>query len=72
LNHTLLTLESIRARGLNCPGIILNHITAPSDAATCATREILEQSTPILLEIHPAQGSIFHTDLAGFLDKDWR
>jgi len=72
LNHTLLTLESIRARGLHCPGIILNHLTAPSDAATRATREILEQSLPILLEIHPAQGSISHADLAGFLDKDWR
>jgi dethiobiotin synthetase len=30
LNHTLLTVESIRSRGLECAGVILNHVQPPS------------------------------------------
>jgi dethiobiotin synthetase len=67
INHTLLTLESIRARGLHCPGIILNSITPNPDIATRTNREILEQNTPILLEVHPGQTEIPPPELAYFL-----
>ena len=67
INHTLLTLESIRARGLHCPGIILNSLAANLDVATRTNREILEQNTPILLEVHPGQTEIPPPELAHFL-----
>ena len=63
LNHTLLTLESIRARGLNCPGIILNHIEPPHSEATRTNATILARHTRILLEIQPGQTAISHTAL---------
>jgi len=67
INHTLLTLESIRARGLHCPGIILNSLAANLDVATRTNREILEQNTPILLDVHPGQTEIPPPELAHFL-----
>lgn len=67
INHALLTLESIRARGLHCPGIILNTLSDCSDIATETNREILKEYTPILLDIHPAQKSIRAEDLDHFL-----
>jgi len=67
INHTLLTLESIRARGLHCPGIILNTLSSTDDIATRTNREILEQNTPILLEVHPGQTEIPPPELAHFL-----
>jgi dethiobiotin synthetase len=67
LNHTLLTLESIRARGLQCPGIVLNTLSSTDDIATRTNRELLERHTPILLEIHPSQKDIPPTHLAHFL-----
>lgn len=54
INHTLLTIESIRASGLECAGIILNHVTPEqSDPATVTNRGILENvaGTPILAEV---------------------
>ena len=56
LNHTLLTVESIRAAGLTCAGLIQNHPTAsaPDEAAALATnRAILEDLTglPILFDL---------------------
>ena len=67
INHTLLTLESIRARGLHCPGIVLNTFSTSDDIATRTNREILEQNTPILLEVHPGQTEIPPPELAHFL-----
>jgi dethiobiotin synthetase len=67
INHTLLTLESIRARGLHCPGIVLNTLSKTEDIATRTNREILEQHIPILLEIHPEQTEIPPPELAHFL-----
>jgi dethiobiotin synthetase len=54
LNHTLLTIESIRASGLHCTGIIFNHVVPPeSDAATITNRGILEDiaGAPVLSEV---------------------
>ena len=68
LNHTLLTLESIQARGLPCPGIILNHLVPPADPAQLTNAQILSRHTQILLEIHPDQPEISPNDLARFLE----
>ncbi len=56
LNHTLLTIESIRACGLECAGVILNHTTPPDggpDLAVSTNRGILEDiaGVRILAEI---------------------
>jgi dethiobiotin synthetase len=68
INHTLLTLESIRARGLPCPGIILNHLTPAADIAQRTNAQILAHHTQILLEIHPSQSQIPPTVLTRFLE----
>ena len=56
LNHTLLTVEAIRAAQLTCAGIVLNNGVAPSDTVTLTNRSILEDllqgsSIPILGEM---------------------
>jgi dethiobiotin synthetase len=60
LNHTLLTIESIRARGLECRGIILNTIDPPPDESSRTNLDLLKElaSVPILLEISPGQSKI--------------
>jgi len=57
LNHTLLTLESIRGRGLLLAGIILNDLEGFPDEATHTNRRVLEESCgcPILAEIGRGQ-----------------
>ncbi len=59
LNHTLLTVESIRARGLPCAGIILNNIDAPGEASR-TNRAVIEDllDVPILFEIAKDQRAI--------------
>lgn len=54
LNHTLLTIESIRGSGLECAGIVLNHVNPEqTDPATVTNRGILEDiaGVPILAEV---------------------
>jgi len=60
VNHALLTIESIRARGLECLGIILNTIQATPDEATRTNRGLLEEfsGVPVLLELAPGQDRI--------------
>ena len=60
LNHTLLTLESIRRRGLPLAGIILNDLEGQADEATRTNRRVLEESCacPILVEITRGQTSL--------------
>ena len=60
LNHTLLTLESMRHRGLPLAGIILNDLEGQSDEATRTNRRVLEESCacPILVEITRGQTSL--------------
>ena len=60
VNHTLLTLESIRSRGLTCQGIILNSLPSPPDAAAPTNRALLEElaGAPILLEVGCGQRSL--------------
>jgi dethiobiotin synthetase len=51
VNHALLTVESIRARGLRCLGIVLN--TLQPDDSSPSNRRLLGESTtcPVLAEI---------------------
>jgi dethiobiotin synthetase len=60
LNHTLLTLESVRWRGLPLAGIILNDVDGQTDEATRTNRAILEESCgcPILAEIARGQTAL--------------
>jgi dethiobiotin synthetase len=63
LNHSLLTAESIRARGLSCAGFVLNHgLSAPTRdpvaaamqaVATTTNRAVLEEVSglPVLCEL---------------------
>jgi dethiobiotin synthetase len=56
LNHTFLTVESIRARGLECAGIILNEpcqITKEAEIATSTNAAVIEElvKAPILLRV---------------------
>ena len=58
LNHALLTLESIRTRGLECAGVIFNHVTsALEDVAAITNRGMLEDilGVPVLHEIAHGQ-----------------
>jgi dethiobiotin synthetase len=60
INHTLLTVDSIRARGLTCAGVILNNMTADQDAATTTNRAVLEHllEVPILYEVEMGQAAL--------------
>jgi len=64
LNHTLLTLSDLRARGLSCLGLVLNSGLA-SDESCLTNCEILEELTglPVLWEITKNQSSLSLTDL---------
>ena len=65
VNHTLLTLESIRARGLSCQGIILNSLPGAADESMSTNRGLLEEfaGVPILLDIASGQSAV-HPALA--------
>ncbi len=60
LNHSLLTLAAIRARGLHCAGIILNHTRDERDLASISNRAVLEQfsNVPIVLEIMHGESQV--------------
>lgn len=60
INHTLLTVESIRSRGLECRGIILNSPVNESGEPALNNRSLLEEFTdvPVLFEITPGQQKI--------------
>lgn len=57
LNHTLLTLENIRHRGLPLAGIILNDLEGQPDEATRTNRQVLEEfcGCSVLVEIERGQ-----------------
>ncbi|RYD75342.1 MAG: dethiobiotin synthase, partial [Verrucomicrobiaceae bacterium] len=62
INHTLLTLHAIRAKGLPCAGIILNEVPSEIDEriATTTNRGILETliEVPVLFEVARDQGDL--------------
>lgn len=53
LNHTLLTIRNIQARGLTCAGVILNYVSEERDAASISNRMVLERflNVPVLAEV---------------------
>ena len=53
LNHTILTVRNIQARGLTCAGVILNYVKDERDAASISNRMALEHflDVPVLAEI---------------------
>lgn len=60
VNHTLLTIECIRSRGLDCAGILLNTIQTSPDASAQTNRALLEEfsDVPVLMEISPGQSEL--------------
>jgi dethiobiotin synthetase len=62
LNHTLLTLQAIQQRGLQCAGVILNYVADERDTASISNRAILEQFTPV-----PVLAEVMH----GETELDW-
>ena len=61
INHALLTIESIQARGLECAGVIFNHATfAVDDIAAITNRGMLEDilGVPVLYEIAHGQQTL--------------
>lgn len=53
LNHTLLTVKAVQAAGLECRGVVLNHLEAERDIAATTNRMILEElcTAPLLGEV---------------------
>jgi len=68
VNHTLLTVESIRSRGLRCLGIILN--SASSDDSSAANHRLIGECTdiPVLAEIAHGQRELPPEVLRKLLD----
>jgi len=67
LNHTLLTVDAIKQRGLECAGLVLNQCQDERDSASISNRVIIEEmlTVPVLGEILFEQ-----TDLEpGFIDQ---
>jgi len=52
LNHTLLSVEAIRAKGLKCAGIILNQLDDELDTAMITNKGLIEQLTGVPLIDH--------------------
>jgi dethiobiotin synthetase len=53
LNHTILTVDAIRARGLEIAGLVVNQLSDELDTAAITNKGMIEQLTglPILAEI---------------------
>lgn len=53
LNHTILTVRNIQARGLTCAGLILNHVADERHPASISNRMVLQSflDVPVLAEV---------------------
>jgi dethiobiotin synthetase len=54
INHTLLTVRSIRERGMKCAGIILNYVGDERDTASITNRSMIEKflvDVPVLADV---------------------
>jgi dethiobiotin synthetase len=65
LNHTLLTVESIRQTGLPCAGVVLNELAGQSDIAMTTNRDVLQRlcGVPVLTGLE---------NKVAVLEPDWR
>ncbi len=52
LNHTLLSVDAIRAKGLQCAGIILNQLDDELDTAMITNKGLIEELTGLTLIDH--------------------
>ena len=59
LNHILLTLAAIQAKGLKCAGIILNHLEDEMDTPMITNKGIIESLTQVPLLDHIIHGQDF-------------
>ncbi|MCU0752901.1 MAG: dethiobiotin synthase [Akkermansiaceae bacterium] len=59
LNHILLTLGAIRARGLTCAGIFLNQLDDELDTAMITNKGLIEELTGLPLLDHLIHGQDF-------------
>ncbi len=66
INHTLLTLESIANCGLECAGLVLNHVGVSGDPVAHSNRAAFEMLpvAPVLCELVEGQTSLHLPDLA--------
>ena len=55
VNHAILTVQAIRARGLTCHSIVLNHMGEEWDAASVSNRRLIEEFTQV-----PVQAELIH------------
>lgn len=55
VNHAIMTVQGIRARGLECRSIVLNHIGEEWDAASVSNRRLIEEFTGI-----PVRAELIH------------
>lgn len=60
VNHAILTANAIRARGLECRGIVLNHLQEEWDTAALTNKALLQEFTglPVLEELIYGQDSL--------------
>jgi len=65
INHIILTLNAIRARGLTCAGIVLNELEDELDTARITNKGVIEDLTGVPLLAHIIHGQDF-LDLEDF------
>ena len=56
INHTLLSVRSIRERGMKCAGVILNYVADERDTASITNRSMIEK---FLVDV-PVLGEVMH------------
>lgn len=66
LNHILLTIAAIRAKGLDCAGIVLNQLEDEMDTAMITNKGVVEELTGVPLLDHVIHGQDF-LDVEAFL-----
>jgi dethiobiotin synthetase len=64
LNHALLTLSAVEARGLTCVGVVLNQLSDEMDTAMITNKGVIEDLSGVPLLDHLIHGQ-------EFLDEDW-
>ena len=67
VNHAILTVKAIRARGLTCHSIVLNHIGDEWDAASVSNRRLIEEfaQVPVRAELIHGQEDIDSSAVLG-------
>jgi dethiobiotin synthetase len=60
INHTLLTIESVKSHGLTCAGVVINNCDAGGDIAAHTNRAVIEEvaGVPVLFEVERGQGEL--------------